>query len=122
MTNVNYHGLFNMKKNSKASKTKRPNPQYDLATVRTLIDQGKVFIRQNAVKSALDDFGWDIDDIKTAMKKLKPKHFYKPADHNKVPGIVLDFYKARGIKNEDIYTHFYITSKGILIISSFKRI
>jgi hypothetical protein len=111
-----------MKKKKQASKTKRPTSQYDLATIRTLIDEEKVLIRPNAERSAFDDFGWGIDDVKGAITKLKPKHFHKTADHNKIPGIVLDFYKARGIKNENIYTHFYIDSKGFLIISSIKKL
>jgi hypothetical protein len=111
-----------MKKKKRPSKTKKPTAEYDLVNIRNLIDQQKVRIRANAERSALDDFGWGIDDIKAAMKKLKPKHFCKSADHEKRPGTVMDYYKARGIKAEDIYTHFYIDdSDGFLIISSFKR-
>ena len=111
-----------MKKNNKSSKTKKPTAQYDLGDIRNLINQGKVYIRPNAERSSFNDFGWGIDEIKDAMKKLKSKHFYKSADHDRRAGTVLDYYKARGIKTEDIYTHFYIDDSGFLIISSFKRL
>ena len=111
-----------MKKKQKSSKTKKPTAQYDLGTIRNLIDQGNVRIRRNAEMSALNDFGWGIDDIKNAIKKLQSRHFCKSADHHNRAGTVLDYYKARGIKTEDIYTHFYIDDSGFLIISSFKRL
>jgi hypothetical protein len=110
-----------MKKRKKIPKQKKPTAHYDLSYIRQLIDEQKVLIRQNAEDSALDNFGWGIDDIKAAIKKLKPKHYHKSEDHRERPGTILDYYKAHGIKTEDIYTHFYIDSDGFLIISSFKR-
>jgi hypothetical protein len=110
-----------MENKKKDSKTKKPTTRYNLGNIRQLIDQGKVNIRPNALRSAFDDFGWGIDDIKNAIKKLQPKHYYKPEAHRDNTDITLNYYKARGINNEDIYTHFYIDPDGILIISSFKR-
>ena len=62
-------------------------------------------------------------DIIDALCKLQPKHFYK-SDTSKVkPTVVLDFYKAVGLKGENIYTHFYVDDQSkVFVINSFKRI
>jgi len=36
---------------------------------------------------------------------------------------LIDYYKAHGLKGEDVYTHFYIdTETELLIVDSFKKI
>ena len=58
-----------------------------------------------------------------ALRRLRPGHFHKSDNSDVKPAVVLDFYKARGLKGEDVYTHFYIDDeKRVLVINSFKRI
>ena len=72
---------------------------------------------------ANDAFGWGFADILDALIKLQPKHFYKKAVARFDPKIVLDFYKATGLKGENVYTHFYIDDElNKLIVNSFKEI
>lgn len=113
-----------MKQKKENYKTKKPTAHYDLSLIRQLIDEGKLFIDlDDALIPALNDFGWNENEIKDAMKKLQRKHYYKTDDHRYIPGTKLDYYKAFGIKGEDIYTHFYIDdSSGRLIINSFHKI
>jgi hypothetical protein len=110
-----------MKKKAPSPKTKRQIPTYPLKKVRLLIDEDKVVIRENALQSALADFGWKVDDILKALKKLQPRHFCKSEKSMvKNPEVTIDFYKADDIMGEDVYTHFYI-DEGTLIINSFKE-
>lgn len=68
-------------------------------------------------------FGWGMDNILDAFLKLKPQHFYKTDVSRINPENVIDYYKARGLKGENIYTHFYIDDEAeFLIINSFKKI
>ena len=40
-----------------------------------------------------------------------------------MPSIILDVYKAPGLKGEDVYTHFYIDGDAeLLIVNSFKQL
>ena len=103
--------------------SKGKKPFYRLGEVRSLILAGRVCIRRNSSRDARNDFGWDTCDIVDAMSKLQLKHFYKSAASRTDPSVVLDFYKARGLKGEDVYTHFYIDDRhDVLVINSFKRI
>lgn len=101
----------------------RTESWYPLSEVRDLIDQGRVYIRANALNDALRDFGWETPDVIDAVKRLQPRHFYKRDESKKKHRVVLDFYKAHGLKGEDVYIHFYIDEgDGVLVINSFKRI
>jgi hypothetical protein len=101
----------------------KPQSFYALSEVRDLIDQRRVDVRPNALDDAQRDFGWETSDILDALKRLQPKHFYKSDASAKKYGVVLDFYKACGLKGEDVYTHFYIDDeKGVLVVNSLKRI
>lgn len=96
---------------------------YSLAEVKKLVKSGNVLIRQKSQKSARDDFGWELNDILDALKKLQAKHFYKSEESFFEPKIPFDYYKAYGLKDEDVYIHFYIHSETkLLIIDSFKKI
>jgi hypothetical protein len=98
-----------------------------------LIKQDKVRINQNAIRTALDDFGWQIDDIKRCLLKLNNRyhfsdtdknHFYKTEEHRYIPNTKMDYYKAKNIMEKmSVYTHLYIhPESGELIISSFKEL
>jgi hypothetical protein len=80
-------------------------------------------IREKAREGADKAFGWNSDDILDALMKLQPKHFYKTELSNFEPHFPIDVYKARGIKGENVYTHFYVDNEtNRLIIQSFKEI
>jgi hypothetical protein len=94
---------------------------YSLKQVKKLIStDGCHEIRATARKTAYKDFGWKAEDIKKAILKLQPKHFYKRAYKYDNPAIHVDHYKANGLLHENVYIHFRI-EEGILIICSFKR-
>lgn len=78
-------------------------------------------IHEHALRGAWRDFGWREADIRDAVAKLQVKHFYKHEPYWENPSIEMDYYKARGLKGEDVYTHFHV-EEGLLIISSFKKI
>ena len=110
-------------------KTKRgqirvhPKPYYDLGLVKSLVRVGKVLLRENALDGARDAFGWNSNDIYVALLALELKHFYKKEESLHDRKIILDFYKARGLKGENVYTHFYINDEtGKLVVNSFKEI
>ena len=101
----------------------RTGPYYSLGVVKGLVKTGNILIREKALDSALKDFGWEVSDILDALKKLQPKHFYKPGESYFTPKIPFDFYKAYNLKGEDVYIHFYIDKETeLLIVDSFKRI
>lgn len=108
-------------------------PSYPLKDVKQLIHENHVFINQNAIADAWDDFGWQSDDIKKCLLKLNDKyyshnreknHFHKTDPHNQSPNTMIDYYKAKNImENNSVYTHFYINAhSGMLIINSFKEL
>jgi hypothetical protein len=101
----------------------RTTAYYSLAEVKKLVKAGNVLIREKSQKSAREDFGWDFNDILDALKKLQPKDFRKSDESFFEPKIPVDYYKAYGLKGEDVYIHFYIQSEtNLLIIDSFKKI
>ena len=111
----------------------KPKPHYPLSTVKGLIRQGEILIRQNAIESALNDFGWTTVEIKKCLLKLNDKYhpddreknrFYKTEDHRNFPHTKMDYYKCQNImEGMNVYTHFYIhPDSGKLIISSFKEL
>jgi len=112
---------------------KRSKPSYALKDVKALIRANDVLIRSNAIRYALNDFGWNASDIKNCLLKLndryygdnrKKNHFHKTVAHTKFPNTMMDYYKAQNImRGINVYTHFYIHPEdGNLIISSFKEI
>ena len=111
------------RREAKRKTTPRPESFYALSEVRELIDQGKVLLRPNALDDAQRDFGWGTRDILDALRKLRPGHFYKSDTSAKKHAVMLDFYKAQGLKGEDVYTHFYIDDENeVLVVNSFKRV
>ena len=104
-------------------KSKR-QPSYPLRKVKQLVAQKKYLINENARDGARESFGWSTKDIVDAICKLRTTHYHKTAPskakRNPVP---LDFYKAYGLKGEDVYTHFYVDPhRGWLVVNSFKGI
>lgn len=103
--------------------SKRASPHYPLRDVKALAAKGKYQINVNASLSASEDFEWEDPDILDAIGKLQLKHFHKSEMSIAKKGAMLDFYKARGLKGEDVYTHFYIDGEsGKLVINSFKEL
>jgi len=101
----------------------KPVPYYDLGTVKTCINLGKVRITRAALDGARECFGWNSVDIQDAIMKLRISHYHKTDAFKHDRMITLDIYKACGIKRENVYTHFYIdVETGILVINSFKEI
>jgi hypothetical protein len=92
---------------------------YELSEVKEKIKNKQYYINSNAVKGAFQGFGWGIDDILRVYKNLKKSHYYKSANSQNKPMIVIDVYKA-SISGENIYTHFYIENDN-LIINSFHK-
>ena len=112
-----------VKKKKKGHAYARTKPFYSLGKVKKLVETGRVLIRGKVLNDARNDFGWETSDILDALKKLQHKHFYKPGESNFTPKIPFDFYKARNLKGENIYTHFYIDNDiNMLIVDSFKEI
>jgi hypothetical protein len=104
-----------------------------LKDVKALIRANDVLIRNNAIRHALNDFGWNASDIKNCLLKLTDRlystnkdknHFHKTVAHTKFPNTMMDYYKAQNIMDGiNVYTHFYLhPDNGKLIISSFKEI
>ena len=113
-------------KQRKRRSQRAKQPSYSLATVQALAAQGRMHIRQNAQQDAYRAFGWNRDDILAAIKQLRRKDFNKTAPLKSLPSVMVDTYKAYGLLDENVYTHFYIdptgTSGKTLIINSFKEI
>lgn len=98
-------------------------PHNALMQVKRLKHRKRFFIRYNALQDARKDFGWNTQDIVDALNKLQNKHYYKTDPSKYRPGVMIDVYRARGLKGEDVYTHFYVDpNNGKLIINSFKRL
>lgn len=123
LTSVNLWRYIMRKKGKKKITVKKFSSYYSLTEIRRLIDEGKVVIRKNALDGARRDFGWDPTDILDTIKQLRAKDFYKTDASRIKPAVMIDVYKARGLKGENVYTHFYIHARlGKLVINSFKEI
>jgi hypothetical protein len=95
-----------------------------LKQVKRLVLEGKVRINDNARRDARRCFGWRLRDIYRAVSSLKPRDFFK-SEESQHKGCMLDFYKARNLCGEDVYTHLYIMQDQeteLLIINSFKSL
>lgn len=80
-------------------------------------------IRDEVKDTADKAFGWGISDILDAFMKLQLKHFYKTGPSDFEPHFPIDFYKARGLKGENVYIHFYVDDQtNLLMVDSFKEI
>lgn len=110
-------------KKKKGRRFTRPEPFYTPDEVKQKIQEGKVLLRGNALDGARDAFGWDASDVLSALSELKLKHFHGKDNSKFKPLIVVDSYRAYGLKGENVYTHFYIDDEtGYLVINSFKEI
>ena len=114
----------------------RRKPSYPLREVKALIRSNNVIFGRNAIRYALNDFGWNVSNIKNCLLKLNDKYYddnprknhfyktvalYKTVAHNKFPNTMMDYYKAQNIiTGINLYTHFYIRpGDGKLIVDSF---
>lgn len=101
----------------------RDRPYYSLRTIAALAGRGKVKVIGDALRYARRDFGWETDDICQALKELRLSHFWKSEPSRIQPSVMIDVYKATGLRGEDVYTHFYIDPKtGELVVNSFKKL
>ena len=99
----------------------RTRPYYGKRQIVNLLKEGRVYVTEEALYSAEDAFGWNLEDIKNALMRLMPKHWYKSEPRYDNPEIWVDYYRARNIMGENIYTHFYV-EEDILVIDSFKEL
>ncbi len=99
----------------------KDGPHYSKKQIISLIDRGDVFLDPTILESAQTFFGWDIEQICKAIKKLQRTHCYKSQTRFQNPEIWVDYYRAECLLGENIYTHFYIEDDE-LIVDSFKRI
>ena len=103
----------------------RSKASYELKHVQDLIRQGKYLIRDNAMASANDDFGWTSSEIIDVMCRLKTKHFRKTENSKFLPGVMIDYYSAHRMRGEQVYLHFYVDYEGSderVVINSFHRL
>jgi hypothetical protein len=102
----------------------RPESHYSLEEVRTLVNEENILIQENALILANQHFGWGVDDIISAILALKSSHFYKSEAASFDPYVTIDYYKARDLCGERVYTHFYIDERKtpMLVINSFKQL
>jgi hypothetical protein len=99
----------------------RTKPFYSQKQIRNHISNGRIQITKKARETAQKDFGWGIDDVCKALSILPVKCWYKSDVRYDDPKIWVDYYRARNLKGENIYTHFYIDGE-YLIIDSFKEL
>jgi len=112
-----------VKKKSRHRLQERKAPYYSLGVVKGLVKNGDVRIRDKVMRSAEKAFGWDESDMRDALMKLQIKHFYKTGPSDFEPHFPIDFYKAHGLKGENVYIHFYIDDEtNLLMVDSFKEI
>ena len=96
-------------------------PAYSKNQLRDLLQNDHYLVSKGAKKTALDDFGWRDRDIKKAILALRKKDFHKTTENWDNPSIKVDYYRAKGLMGENVYTHFHVED-GELIISSFKEL
>ncbi len=99
----------------------RDKAYYSKRQLNKLISEGNVLVTEQARTSAQNDFGWDVNDICRALQSMPVKFCYKSEPRFNDPKIWVDYYRAHGLKGENVYTHFYVEN-GKLIIDSFKEI
>lgn len=99
----------------------RNKAYYSKKQIRNLILQNNVQITEQARSTAQESFGWDIDDICSAILELPIKNCYKSETRFDNPQIWVDYYRAYDLKGENVYTHFYVDSNN-LIIDSLKEV
>ncbi len=99
----------------------RDKAYYSKKQIRSLILKGNVQITEQARTFAQNDFGWDMDDICKAILVLPINSCYKSETRFDNPQIWVDYYRAYGLKGENVYTHFYVDSDNS-IIDSLKEI
>ena len=96
---------------------------YPLKEVKALVRRGSWRINQNARDGAYKSFGWGVHEIRSAILALNQCNFDISDWSRHKPGVMIDYYKARNLKGENVYTHFYIDrDEVIVVINSFKRI
>ena len=74
---------------------------------------------------AYRDFGWGESDIADALCGLRPKYFDKTRRHEHVTDAKVDYYKARKLKGEKVYIHFYmdyVNEEKYVVLNSCKRL
>ena len=111
----------------------RHAPTYSLKLVKEKVRNNEWKPSDDALNDAWSDFGWDVSDMAKVLLKLNPRdhdlnrqrnHFYKSDTFNDQNHLLLDFYKARNIKDgENVYIHLYIRAEdNKVIVNSFKEL
>ena len=99
----------------------RDKPYYSKKQIYNFIKSGKLYVTETARNSARDFLGWSLKDIEKALLALSQKSCYKSEPRFNNPSIWVDYYRAKNILGENVYTHFYVED-GMLIVDSFKEI
>jgi hypothetical protein len=101
----------------------RPGPYLSLREVRRLVRERRVLVWRKALDSARQDFGWGMMDVLEAVCCLGKKHFSKTEPCRVVKGAMVDYFKARGLRGEDVYVHLYIDPDSRMVnVQSGKRL
>ncbi len=96
-------------------------PYYSLRVVRNLVKFGSIRIDTKARLTASKDFGWQEQQIKNAILKLRHDNFYKSQAKYDNPEMMVDYYKSDNLMGERVYIHFRIED-NILVLCSFKEL
>ncbi len=101
----------------------RPGPYHSLREVRRLVREGRVLVWRKALDSAGQDFGWGMTNVLEAVCCLGKKHFYKTEPCSAVKGAMVDYFKAHGLRGEDVYVHLYVDPDSRVVnVQSCKRL
>ena len=92
---------------------------YCLSDVTECIKKCRYSIKPDARRDAFQLFGWGEDDIIFIYNKLRTHNFLNTNLSRYKPGVFIDAYIIQ-IRQENIYTHFYIEN-GYLVINSFHQ-
>lgn len=76
------------------------------------------FERTSTLSRALSELDFEIDDIISAIQKLRPEHRYDSRPASGHPECTYDYYKCNNLHlGKDVYLHFYILNNELVIDS-----
>ena len=98
-------------------------PNLPIKKLRWFVAQDRVDIRSDARQDASRDFHWRRADILRALRRLRSDDCYNTRRHDFIPEAWVDYYRARDVYGEDIYTHFYVHPESVrLVVNSFHKL
>lgn len=96
---------------------RRNQAYYSKKQICKLVDAGNIIVTANAWRTAQDAFGWGLNEIKKALKKLPLHCCYKSEPRFDNPKIWVDYYRVNDLLGERVYLHFYIEDNKIIVDS-----